>query len=109
MAIGGIETSPCKDVRKVLAVLREPRPLLKPAIATYAWSNRDVTTRSFSDAIAASDLAAFECIVVVSVPDAATTASVTSFVGRLGNFKFEERQRLARGSPNFQAIVFTPQ
>jgi hypothetical protein len=109
MAIGGIETSPCKDVRKVLAVLREPRPLLKPAIATYAWSNRDVTTRSFSDAIAASDLAAFECIVVVSVPDAATTASVTSFVDRLGSFKFEERQRLARGSPKFQAIVFTPQ
>ncbi len=108
MAIGGIVSPPCKDVRKVLAVMREPRPLLNPAIATYGWSNRDVTTRSFADAIPASDLAAFECIVVVSVPDPPTLASVKSMVDRLSSFKFEERQRIAQGSPELQAIVFTP-
>jgi hypothetical protein len=109
MAIAGIETSACKDVRTVLAVMREPRPLLNPAIKTYAWSNRDVTTRSFAEAIPANDLAAFECIVVVSVPDASTTASVASFVTRLSGFKFEERQRITMGSPQLSAIVFTPQ
>jgi hypothetical protein len=109
MAIGGIESPPCKGVRTVLAVMREPRPLLNPAIKTYAWANRDVTTRSFAQAIPATDLAAFECIVVVSVPDAPTMASVASMVNRLSGFKFEERQRIAMGSPQLSAIVFTPQ
>ena len=108
MALGGIESAGCKGSERTLAVIREPRPLLNPAIATYRWTDRDVMTRSLTDARSANDYDAFTCVVIVEVPDASTVASVASLVNRLeGNFKFEEKQVLSNGSPRFRAIVLS--
>ncbi len=108
MALGGIESAGCKGSERTLAVIREPRPLLNPAIATYRWTDRDVMTRSLTDARSANDYDAFTCVVIVEVPDASTVASVASLVDRLeGNFKFEEKQVLSNGSPRFRAIVLS--
>ncbi len=103
-----IESNPCRSSEHTLTIIREPRPLLNPTIATYGSTDRDVVTRSLADAGTASDYGAFECIVVVEVPNAPTLTSVAALVDRLkGDFQFEEQLILANGSSMFRAIVLS--
>lgn len=107
MALGGIESPECVSAGRTLAIIREPRPLLDPAISTYGW-DRDVTTRSLANAETAGDYGSFGCVVLVGVPNSENTASVAALTERLKTtFMFEPRRTLAQGSPRFQAVVFT--
>ncbi len=107
MALGGIASPECVSAGRTLAIVREPVPLLDPAISAYGW-DRDVTTRSLADAETAGDYDAFDCVVLVDVTNNTSAAAVAALAERLTTvFMFEPQRTLARGSPRFQATVFT--
>jgi hypothetical protein len=72
VALGGLQHEACDG--RALIVVREPRPLLNPAIAAYGY-DREIETRNYADAAAATDLDSFDCIVVTRMPSAADSAT----------------------------------
>ncbi len=108
MALGGIASPECVRAGRTLAIIREPRPLLNPAIAAYGW-DRDITTRSLADAETADDYGEFSCLVIGVVPNDANRASVAALTERLRTtFGFEVHRTLVGGGiPRFEATVFT--
>lgn len=63
MALGGLRDG-CEYDDVSLAIIREPRPLLDPAIAVYGETDRQVSTRSLIQAAGMEDYDSFDCIVV---------------------------------------------
>lgn len=105
MALGGIESPPCLHSDRTLAIIREPRPLLNPAIATYGW-DRAITTRSLTDAETATDFDQYDCIVLARVPGSTAGFAVDAIVQRLEtSYGFEQKQRFGLGSPQLEGVV----
>lgn len=72
LAIGGLESAACRGAASTLLVIREPRPLLDPALEAYGFM-RAITTRSTANAAKASDFRDFTCVVVTRPKDSAQT------------------------------------
>ncbi len=106
MALGGIESPECRSAERTLAIVREPVPLLDPAILAYGW-NREVTTRALANA-GNANFAAFDCVVIAGTPNSENIASVAALTERLTTvFRFELRRTVSQGSRHFKANVFT--
>lgn len=77
--LGGLAQPRCAGT-KTLAIMKEPRPLLDPALEAYG-NKQNVKTRSFVDAARMSDYRSFSCI-VVSEPKTAPGAPITPGSGQ---------------------------
>jgi 4-amino-4-deoxy-L-arabinose transferase-like glycosyltransferase len=110
IALGGLESSACRGAASTLIIIREPRPLLDPALDTYGF-DRSIQTRSVADAAAARDFADFGCVVVTRPKDHAQevpAGSAADVARRLQtDYGFTEAGAVSSPVLPIEAAVFT--
>ena len=108
LALGGLVSGECKDAGKALAIIREPRPLLNPAINAFGWTDRDITTRSFADAVNINDYGEYGCVVITSTPSNPSSTPGAAIVQKVrDSYGFQERRSFGSKTTPLQAVVLT--
>ena len=74
VAIGALRSPECRAAGKPVVIIREPRPLLNPAILAYGDLG-EVATRNIADGSAANDYGDFGCVVVTRIKGTPATAA----------------------------------
>jgi hypothetical protein len=84
IALGGIFSSPCRGATRTLVVIRQPKPLLDPALDSFGL-RRDITTRATDDAATSADFADFGCVVITrpKATSAAAPGGAAELAGRV--------------------------
>ena len=106
LVMGGLASHACEAAGgNRLAIMKEPRSLLDPALAAYG-NKRDVSTRSYVDASKTLDYGSFGCIVVSERKSTPAPASGPAIIDTLRVvYGFEEVTSVTSITYGTEAVV----